>query len=75
MSAEHRKIVGWVLLGLLLFFILINLEKVPINFFFVADVKLPVAFVLFLSAAMGAGAVYAFQFIRKYKKDGAEPPK
>ena len=75
MGADTRKIAGWVLLGTLLFFILINLEPVEVNFFFILRVKMPVAFVLFVAASMGAGAVYAFQFIRKYKKDPGDSPK
>jgi uncharacterized integral membrane protein len=69
MAPEHKKIAGWILLGILLFFILINLEPVEVNFFFVLRVKMPVAFVLFVSAAMGAAAVYGIQFYRKHRKE------
>lgn len=75
MTADARKIAGWVLVGILLFFILINLEDVQINFFWVMKLRMPVAFALFLAAALGAGAVFTFQFIRKFKKDPPDPPK
>lgn len=75
MPADTRKVIAWVILGLLLFFILINLEDVRINFFWLVKIHMPVAFALFLAAAMGAGAVFAFQFFRKYKKDSSDPPK
>ena len=73
MPPKVRKIVGWSLVGLLALFILLNLESVPINFFFVVRSHMPVAVVIFLSAAMGAGAVYAFQFLRTYRKDKPPP--
>ncbi len=69
MPAQARKIVGWSIVGLLLLFILINLEDARINFFWIVKLHMPVAFVLFIAAAMGAGAVYALQFIKKYKKE------
>jgi uncharacterized integral membrane protein len=73
MAPEHRKIAGWILLGILLFFILINLADVQINFFWIVKVHMPVAFALFLAAALGATALYGIQFYRKHKKDDELP--
>ena len=73
MAPEHRKIAGWTLLGILLMFILINLEPVEVNFFFILRVKMPVAFILFVSALMGAGALYGIQYYRKHKQDSDVP--
>ncbi len=69
MAADTRKVAGWIILGVLLFFILINLEDVRINFFWIVKIHMPVAFALFLAAALGAGAAFAFQYFRKHRKD------
>jgi uncharacterized integral membrane protein len=73
MPANVRKIVGWSLVGLLAIFILINFGKVEVNFM-VIQVWIPKAILIFASAAMGAGAVLALQFIRDYRKDKPPPP-
>jgi uncharacterized integral membrane protein len=73
MPANIRKIVGWSLVGLLALFILINFSMVEINFFFLIRVRLPLALILFLSAAMGAGAVLALNYIKDLRKDKPPP--
>jgi uncharacterized integral membrane protein len=73
MPPQVRKIVGWSLLGLLGLFIILNLERVTINFWWLAEVRLPVAVVLFLAGGMGAGAVLALQYFRDHRKDKPPP--
>ena len=73
MPPQTRKIVGWSLVGLLALFILINFRTVEINFFFLVRVQLPLALILFLSAAMGAGAVLALNYIKDLRKDKVPP--
>ena len=69
MLEKPKRWLGWGLLGLLLFFILINLGMVPVNCFFIAEVRMPVAFVVIFSALIGAGAVHFLKFLRKAKRD------
>ena len=73
--AKIRQVVGWSLLGLLVLWIAFNFKNVPVNLLIFGEIWMPVAFVIIFSAAAGAGAVYAFQYIRKFKKGGDEPPK
>jgi uncharacterized integral membrane protein len=73
MPLQARKIIGWSLVGLLALFILINFRVVEINFFFLIRVQLPLALILFLSAAMGAGAVLALKYIKDLRKDKPPP--
>ena len=72
MPPQARKVVGWTLVGLLALFIVINFKTVEVNFLF-AEIWLPKALLIFGSAAMGAGAVLALQFIRDYRKDKDKP--
>ncbi len=72
-SFRIRQIVGWTLVALIFLWIVMNFRKVEVNFL-LFSVDMPVALVIFLSAALGSGAVFAFQFIRKFKK-AEEPPK
>ena len=72
-SFRIQQVVGWTLVALIFLWIVMNFRKVEVNFL-LFSVDMPVALVIFLSAALGAGAVFAFQFIQKFKK-GEEPPK
>jgi uncharacterized integral membrane protein len=63
-----RLVVGWVLLGVLLLFIVLNLKSVDVQFL-IMEVKMPTAFVILLSAGLGAGAVYAFQYFKSAKRE------
>jgi len=72
-SFRIRQIVGWSLIALLLLWIVMNFRKVEVHFL-LFSVDMPVAMVIFLSAALGAGAVFAFNYIQKFRK-GNEPPK
>ena len=63
-----RPSVGFVLLGLLLLFIVLNLDSVDINFFWIRQTRMPLAFVIFFSAAMGAMAVLALKAFKTRKK-------
>jgi uncharacterized integral membrane protein len=72
-SFRIRQIAGWTLVAILLLWIFLNFGKVEVHFL-IFSVWMPVALVIFFSAALGAGAVFAFQFIRKFKK-GEESPK
>ncbi len=71
MPQNVRKYIGWSLLALLGLFIVFNLTLADVNLL-IMQVKMPVAILIFLSAAMGAGATYAFQFIKGQKR-GEEP--
>jgi uncharacterized integral membrane protein len=73
-AAKIRQIVGWTLVALLLLWIFLNFRSVEVHFL-LFRVDMPIALIIFLSAALGAGAVFAFQYIRKFKKIGDEPPK
>jgi uncharacterized integral membrane protein len=74
MSAKIRRIVGWTLVGLLALFIVFNFQPVRVNFWYLLKVEVPAALLIFLSAALGAGAVYALRFLRDLRKDKAPPP-
>ena len=73
-AAKIRQIVAWSLVGLLVLWIFLNREPVEVHLI-LFPVKMPIALVIFFSAAMGAGAVFAFKYIKKFKKGGDEPPK
>lgn len=68
MSAKLRRVVGWSLVGLLALFILFNFTPVQVNFWYLVKVEVPAALLIFLSAALGAGSVYALRFIRDFRK-------
>ena len=74
MTAKLRQIVGWSLVGLLALFILFNFTPVQVNFWYLVRVEVPAALLIFLSAGLGAGAVYALRFLREFRKDKAPPP-
>ena len=71
--AKIRQIVAWSLVGLLLLWIFLNRDPVDVHLI-LFPVRMPVALVIFFSAAMGAGAVLAFKYIKTFKK-GDEAPK
>ena len=71
--AKIRQIVGWTLVGILVLWIVFNFRSVEVNFL-IGSFNMPIAFVILFSAAAGAGAVFAFQFYKKFKK-GDEPSK
>ena len=71
-SFRIRQIVGWSLVALLLLWIVMNFRKVEVHFL-LFSVDMPGAMVIFLSAALGAGAVFALHYIQKFKK-GGDPP-
>lgn len=63
-----RKVIGWSLVALLVLFIAQNLDMTPVHLGFVSLV-MPRAFVIFFSAALGAGAVYALKYFRPNKRE------
>jgi len=69
MPVPARKIIGWSLIALLLTFIVLNFHYVKVRFL-IFTVELPTAFLIFGSAALGGGAVYAL----RYWKDFRKPP-
>jgi uncharacterized integral membrane protein len=71
MSAKVRRIVGWSLVGLLALFILFNFQPVRVNFWYLLKVEVPAALLIFLSAGLGAGAVYALRYLRDLRKPPA----
>jgi len=66
--AKIRQIVGWIFISLLVLFIVLNLDEVQVRVLPGFEVRMPRAFVIFFSAALGAGAVFALQYFRKIKK-------
>ena len=60
-----RVFLGWVGVVALLLFIILNFEKININFWFVSRIETPIAFVVFGSAAIGALSVYMFLAYRR----------
>ena len=62
-----RPATGFVLLGLLLLFTLLNLNYTEINFFFIVR-PVPVAFVIFFSAGLGAMSVLALKAFKTTRK-------
>ena len=68
LSTKGRQIIGWVLIGYMVLHIVLNLGEKPEVFFLFAYIKMPVAFLVIAAAAMGAGAMLAFRFM-KAKKD------
>lgn len=72
-AARIRQIVAWTLVGILVLWIVVNFKSVPVHLLIFGEIYMPVAFVIILSAGAGAGAVFALQFYKKFKK-GDEPP-
>lgn len=72
MPLQLRKIVGWSLIALLALFIVINFQTVEVSFLLI-DVRLPKALLIFASAALGAGAVFALRYIKDLRKDKTPP--
>jgi uncharacterized integral membrane protein len=70
MPDQARKIIGWSLLGLLALFIVFNFQFVEINFLLIR-VSLPKAFLIFISAALGGGAVWALRYLKDLRKPPA----
>jgi uncharacterized integral membrane protein len=68
MFAKLRLVIGWALVAVLVIFVVANWEKQYIDLLVFGGANLPLGFALLLSAALGAGAVYAFQFLRGRKK-------
>ena len=70
--AKIRMVVGWTLVGLLVLWGFLNRTPVEVHFL-LFPVTMPLAMVIILSAALGAGAVFAFKYIKKFKKGDEEP--
>lgn len=70
MPVQARKIIGWSLIGLLALFIVFNFEFVTVHFLLL-KVSLPKAFLIFISAALGGGAVYALRYLKDLRKPPA----
>ncbi len=73
-DGKTRQIIAWVLIGLFALFIGFNLKVAEIHFL-LFKIEMPIAFVLLLSAAVGAGVTFAFRYIRRKqgeKEEGKE---
>jgi len=72
-SEKTRVAIGWALIAYVALHIALNLNSAEIFFLF-AWIKMPVAFIILVSAVMGAGALYAFQFLhdKRKKPDGKD---
>ena len=66
-----RPAIGFILLGLLLLFTVINRAPTHINFFWILQTDMPLAFVIFFSSALGAMAVLALKAFKTRKKPKA----
>ncbi|MHC4607932.1 MAG: hypothetical protein ACYTAF_13550 [Planctomycetota bacterium] len=71
MAEQWKRVLGYMLIIYIIIHIVLNLGKAEV-FFLISYVKMPIAFVVVISAAMGAAAVYLIQFMRK-KKEEDEP--
>jgi uncharacterized integral membrane protein len=65
--AKIRQVIGWTLIGLLVLWGFLNRTTVQVHFL-IFTMEMPLALVIVFSAAAGAGAVYAFRYIKKFKK-------
>jgi len=63
-----RAALGWIAVGALVLFIILNRATVPVNFWFAAEIKAPIALIVMGSAGMGAVAVYMLQAYRRSKE-------
>jgi len=70
--AKARLILGWTLVGIVALWFLLNLRSADVHIL-IGTVSMPIAFVILFSAALGAGAVFAFQFMKKFRKDPDGP--
>ena len=66
MIAKFRKFIGWGLIALIVLWMILNLDKVKVEFLIV-DIHMPVALVILFSAAAGAGGLYLIQVWRRVK--------
>jgi uncharacterized integral membrane protein len=73
MLEKLRPYVGWSLLAILGLFIVLNLHWAEVNLL-ILQVKMPTAILIALSAALGAGAAFAFTFVKKLRKPPSETP-
>jgi uncharacterized integral membrane protein len=73
MLEKLRPWVGWILVSLLVLFIVFNLGQAKVHLL-VMEVHMPTALLIVLSAALGAGAVFAFSIVRQLRAP-KEPPK
>lgn len=67
MSEKLRMGIGYALIVYILLHIVLNMDTVEVFFLF-ARIKIPTAFLVLSAAAMGAGALFAFQFLKEKKK-------
>ena len=63
-----RPAIGFILLGLLLLFVVLNLQSTDINFFWIMQTRMPLAFVIFFSAGLGAMSVLALKAFKTTRK-------
>lgn len=68
MIAKLRLVIGWALVGILVVFVAFNWKFYQINLLVFGEARLPLGLALLLSAALGAGAAYTFQFFRGRRK-------
>lgn len=67
MIQKFRIILAWVAVGLLLLFGILNRTPVTVDFWFLTQVRAPLAIIVLGSAGMGALAVYMFKAYRNAK--------
>lgn len=65
--SKIRAVLGLALLAILILFVFLNLEQANVHFI-IGRAQMPVAFVILVSAALGAGAVLALRFIKSVKR-------
>ena len=64
MIRKARILIGWAIVVLIVLWVFLNLTNVDVHIL-IGVVRMPVAFVIILSAVMGAAAVYFLKFLRK----------
>ena len=74
MNAKDKNFRLWIAVALVCYILIhVILNKDPVDVFFLfMYIRMPAAFLVLTSAAMGAGALYLFQFIRKGKQKQQE---
>jgi uncharacterized integral membrane protein len=71
MLDKVRPWIGWILISLLVLFIVFNLREAKVHLLLM-EVTMPTALLIVLSAALGAGAVFAFSVVRQFRAPSKE---
>lgn len=73
MPSKARLVLFWSGVALFALFVVFNFHQVPINLWFVIEIRIPAALLIFLSAGLGASAILLLQFLRSSRKPPPPP--